>query len=173
MSLLTAEQVQALGIGRTLSIGSLQSLIDREEAELVRLYGANYAAAPITETRPGRAWNIFTTRAIASITSVVESAIVGDTAPTTLTTTDYYSWPGQGRLMRLPEGVTWGAVVAVTYTPVDDTSLRTSVLLDLIRLTLDYRGLQSESVAGEYSYTAGDFEARRQALYRRLRGPES
>ena len=75
--------------------------------------------------------------------------------------------------MRLPEGVTWGAVVAVTYTPVDDTSLRTSVLLDLIRLTLDYRGLQSESVAGEDSYTAGDFEARRQALYRRLRGPES
>jgi hypothetical protein len=90
---------------------------------------------------------------------------------TTLTVTQYHVKTDQGRLIRLPEGTYWGCAIAVTYVPADDRPLREQVLIDLVRLTLERTAMQGESVAGEYSYTAADWEAQRRTLYRKLEFP--
>jgi len=55
---------------------------------------------------------------------------------------------------RLPVDSNWGTVCVVTYKPMDDRFKRIPVIIDLLRLTLERTAMKSESIAGEYSYTA-------------------
>src|SRR5678809_557072 len=123
MTMIESDELQALGIGVGLDDDTLQAVIDREEADLVRLFGPVYiAATPITETAHGGGRSIYLKRRIASVASIVESLYPGDTAPVTLIATDYYVWGQEGRIGRMPYGSTaasrWGAVVTVSYLPV-------------------------------------------------------
>ena len=170
-ALVTPADVRAL-VQTALTDPQLLLVIDREDALLVRRFGAHYVdgATTVTETVPGEGTQIFLRRALTSVSAITERAGLADT-PQTLAATDYYAWLDEGRLVRLPEGATWGAVVAVTYVPADDNAARKAALIELVRLGLERTAMKSESVAGEYSYTAPDWEAARGDILRALGFP--
>jgi hypothetical protein len=170
-TLLTIERLRAL-VRTSLSDVDLQEIIDREDAELVRRYGAHYvdAVTPVIEEVIGNTRNIFVQRRVLSVVSVTEAQSLGYAA-VTLASTHYHLRGDQGRITRLPDGRAWLGTITVTYVPADDRPLREQVLIDLVRLTLERTAMQSESVAGEYSYTAPDWEKQRRALYRKLEFP--
>lgn len=171
MSLLTPAQAQAQGVGLGLDDATLAGIIAAEEAEIVRRFGAN-APGPVVETLRGGGKSLYLKRALASVTSVVETLVLGDTVSTTLTTYDYYPWLPEGRLERLD--ALWGALVVVTYVPADDTSLRTSVLLELVRIATEQTaGGGSVSGLGYSITSAGSadgsaWQRQRGAQYARL-----
>lgn len=149
MSLLTIAEARAL-ISTSLDDVQLQAVIDREEAWMIRAYGAHYTALlSVTETLAGgKNKSLYLRRPIGSVTSITADEAVLDSD-------DYRVWGDEGRIERLPAGSRWGEeAIVVVYTPQDDNALRKSALIDLLRLTLNRSGLKSESVAGEYSYTA-------------------
>lgn len=176
-SLLTIAQAQALGVGLALSSTDLQTIIDREEAELIRRFGAHYSASPLTKTIEvgHREKTLYLARQISAVTSIVEYLYPGDTASTTLTTTDYIVWGDTGRIVRLPEGMHWGRVITVVYTPVDDSDLRRMVLIELLRIATEQTTSGGGGVAGlGFSVTAGgdatgaNWARQREAQYARL-----
>ena len=163
MSLLTVAEARAL-VKTGLSDPDLQSVINREEALMTQTFGAHYVDANTTvvETLYGGGASLFLRRRLASVASIVE-----DTE--TLTATDYRLWGGQGRIERLPTGTKWLTVpIVVTYVPADDNLQRKAALIELVRLTLERTPMQSESIAGEYSFSAPDWERERVRLIRRL-----
>lgn len=183
MSLVTPDDVRAF-VPNGKTDAQLQDLLERIEDEIIGLYGAHYVDAdtPISETVDGtNQRSVYLKRQIQSVVRVSEILYLGAEA-TTLTSADYFVWNKQGRLERLPAlgaarqlgigGWTWGQVVTVEYVPVDDSSKRKQVILELARVDLARTGLKSESIAGEYSYTASDTpDADRTRLLRRLGFP--
>jgi hypothetical protein len=145
-------------------------LIAREEAEIVARYGAHYDSSAIAEPSIGGMSNIYLKRRIGSVVSIDEATVLGGTA-STLDSSQYYVWGSQGRITRLPEGTRWGCSVVVSYVPQDDRPLRLQVLIELVRLALEQTAMKGESVAGEYSYQAPEWELTRKRLYKRLEFP--
>lgn len=180
MSLLTAAQAQALGIGLSLSATDLQAVIDREEAELVRLFGAVYTGAAISETTHGGGRSLYLKRRITSVSSIIEYLYPGDTAPVTLTTSDYFVWGDEGRIERVPWGTTasttWGRVVTVSYVPTDDTDLWRMVLAELVRIATEQTATSGGgsvaglgfSVSDSSSASGGSWGNLRAAQYARI-----
>ena len=170
MSLVTPAEVKEL-VRTSKTDAELQHVIDREEADVVRLYGAHYVAATtVTETlASGGMRNLYLRRRLGSITSVTEYQTLDSTGGTAIVaTTGYYLWADQGRLERMPAGALWGAKVTIVYIPADDNDLRRAAIIDLVRLALERTAMQSEGVAGEYSYTAPPWEAARNQILERL-----
>lgn len=170
MSLITPADVNALNAGGGLSDAALQDIIDREETEIVRRLGANYPG-PITITRPGGQKSIYLSRPIGTITSIAEYLYLGDTAPTTLTTTDYFVWTDQGRIERVVSARKWGAYVTVVYTPQDDTNLRKTALTELVRIATTQK--QAGVVSGygfsvETTQNSEEWRVAREEQYARL-----
>ncbi len=161
MSLLTLAEARAL-VKTSLTDPELQAVIGREEDEIIRLYGAHYVdgTTTVSETLEGGGASLFLRRPILSVSSVTEDGATRASA-------DYRLWGGQGRIERLPKGAVWGEVITVAYVPQDDNSRRKAALIDLVRLAVERTALKSESIAGEYSYTAPDWDAERAKLLRR------
>lgn len=158
MALLSIDEVRAL-VPTDLTNAQLQAVIEREEAIFVARYGAHYVDddTEVEETIAAYGYDLFVSRPVTSITSVVSGS-------TTITAAAYTLYAGTGWL-KLNSGM-WPASVVVTYVPANDNSLRKSVLIELIRLALSRTALKGESVAGEYSYSAPDWDAARAAIYR-------
>jgi len=161
-SLLTLPVARAL-VKTSLSDTQLEAVIDREESALVRRFGPHYVdgATTVAETLESTGENLFFRRRIGSVTAVVEDGAA-------LTSDDYRLWGLQGRLERLPKGSKWGGLVTATYVPTNDNDERKAALIDLLRLTLERTAMKGESVAGEYSFQAPEWEAERRKIYRRL-----
>lgn len=161
-SLVSPAQVRAL-VKTSLSDALLQTVIDGEEALIVRKLGAHYVdgITTVVETLAGGGASLFVRRALTSISSVVEDSV-------TLTASDYRVWAIQGRVERLPAGSKWGEVITLTYVPYNDNDQRKHVITELVRLALERTAMQSESVAGEYSYQAPEWDAARAKLVRKL-----
>lgn len=169
MSLVTTTQVRAV-IQTTLSDEQLQSLIEREEAEIITRFGEHYvdASTTVVETLAGDGLrSLYLRRRIAQVTAITVDGVE-------LSATDYRVWGGQGRIERLPMGSSWGfsrtltELVQVTYVPYNDNAVRAGIVLDLVRIALSRTGLKSESIAGEYSYTAEDWDVVRARILNRL-----
>lgn len=170
MSLLTLAECRDK-VQTSLTDAKLQVVIDNEEAEIVRRYGAHYdGATTVTEVVSGGGCDVCLKRPVASITSITEASSLGGT-PTTLASTAYYLWASQGRITRLSEGTAWLRQVTVVYVPADDSAKRKQVIVELVRLALEQTAMETESVGGEYSYKAPDWEAKRVRLYSRLTFP--
>ena len=150
MSLVTPADVKAL-INTSMSDANLQDVIDRVEAQITARIGAPQTDAYATEvvkTMRGEGEYLFMPTEIYSVSSIVE-----DTS--TLTSDQYQTWAG-GVIERLPEDSHWGDRVVVTYKPTDDRLVRAQVIIDLVRIVIERTAMKSESIAGEYSYTAPD-----------------
>jgi hypothetical protein len=142
--LLTATQLKE-HLETDLGDDALQRILDAEEGEITRRYGA---IATETDILPGGDSMLTLSRKASSITSVTELV---STTSTALATDDWRAWADH-RLERLATGTnartTWGDRVTVVYTPVDRTDQRTLVLVQLCKLALVYGGLASESIGG-------------------------
>jgi hypothetical protein len=171
MSLVTVAQARAL-INTSLSDANLQVVIDRVEAEFTARIGEpqnDANSVTITKTLPGEGENIFLPSEIGSVVSIVE--IEDGTTETTLVSTDYRVW-GCGVIERMPEGTHWEDQVRVTYKPTDDRLRRAGAIIDVVRLDLNRTAMNSESIAGEYAYTAPqNWEAVRRRIIRRVAFP--
>lgn len=151
MPLLTTEAAAAF-VRSDLQAPELQAVIDREELRLVRKLGPHGdGVMPITLTVLGTGGDLFLPRPVVSVASVG-----GATSGWTL-------YAGQGRIAG-----SWSGEVAVVCVPEDDRADRIAALIDLVRLAVQRTALMTESVAGEYSYSAPDWDAARAAIYRRL-----
>lgn len=150
MSLVSPAQVKAL-INTTLSDANLQTVIDRVEAQITEKIGAPQTDAmdvQVVRTVRGEGSNLFMPTEIHSVVSIVED----DTA---LDDDEYQVWHG-GVIERFTLGSYWGDRCVVTYKPADDRLKRAQVIIDLVRLVLERTAMKSESIAGEYSFTAPD-----------------
>lgn len=163
LSLVTPEDVRAL-VNTSLSDIHLQDVIDRVEAEITAKIGAPQEDGMTVSqavTKRGEGTLLFTPVEIYSVVSIVEDE-------TTLEATDYQVWAG-GVIERLPMGSTWGDRNIVTFKAVDDRLKRKQAVIDLVRIVIERTAMQSESIAGEYQYTAPDnWEAEFRRIMKRL-----
>lgn len=166
MALLTVTQFKE-HVETDLATAALQRFLDESEAIIIKLFGANTAA--ITEwfeDTNGRF--IFPSRPVSSITSIVET--VG-TTDTTLSSDDSEIQGDGRRIRRLIDGTNgqtiWADTVKLIYVPVDDTDERKIVQLDLVKLEIQFKGLDSEKI-GDWSGSVKDYEVQRREATRRL-----
>lgn len=140
-----------------MSDDTIQALIDTAEADIVARYGPYAQDTPITIQRFGHCKTINIERPIDSGT-VIEITETAGTAETTLDDDDYRLWTGGRWLERLHTGTNprhrWPELVAVTYTPIDDTIERTEVACKLVILSIEYEGV-IEATAGDTAITHG------------------
>src|SRR3990172_3240789 len=174
-SLVTPADVKVL-VKTALTDPERQAIVDQEEAEVIRHFGAHYvdAAQEITETIPGGKKSLWLRRRVVSVSQIIEDTI-------TLTSGEYRVWPDQGRVTRL-NGVSawlagedtnvpakWGEVIQIKYKPADDNAQRKPVVVELVRTALERTSMASENFAGEYNYQApSSWEARRGEILQRL-----
>lgn len=165
MALLTVTQIRE-HVETDLSNDALQRLIDSEDGEITRRFGAPTTQ---TETLKGGESYVFLSRLVTSITSVTEEV---DETTTTLAVDDYDLWWNQA-LERDADGTngrsTWGDKVTVVYVPQTTTPQRTLLLIQLVQLAVQYSGVQSASIgSGDYSATYQDYQRERERLFRKL-----
>jgi hypothetical protein len=105
---------------------------------------------------------------IPAITSIVE--VWGDffnETTTTLAATDYRVRHGGRVLERIGNSVnprwTWGHRVTITYIPVDDTTRRKGLIIDLVKLALRFSGATSQTIGNE-SESVPDYTGERERL---------
>ena len=149
-----------------LSDNALQRINDAETAEIIRRFG-DYDTA--TELLPGGEVMLVLSQKAGSFTSVTETVSDTDTA---LAADDYRLWYG-AMLERLDDGTnprsTWGDRVSVVYVPEDKLPQRRLVLINLVKLAIEYRGLKSEDIgAGDYRMTQLQYNEERENILRSL-----
>lgn len=179
MSTLSVAELRAL-INTGLDDTRLGAIITREETEIDRRLGAasDGSTTSIVETKPGGGANFYLRRPIVSVTQVRERIALGQ-AFTTLLASQYQVWADEGRLERLPtatagvpawsmSGTLWGALIEVTYVPIDDRERRKLAIVEFVRIALERTAMKSENVAGEYSFQAPEWDSLRATLYRSL-----
>jgi hypothetical protein len=162
MSLVSPSDVRTL-VPTNLTDDQLQAVIDREEAGVVRLYGAHYVDedTTVSEELSGGYGALFLCRQVAKVVSVTEDGVL-------LAASAYDLWGDQGKLVRRPLGRWWGRQVEVEYVPVDDSEQRAGAIIDLVRLSVNRTAHKSENVAGEYSYQAPEWDVERATILRRI-----
>ncbi len=160
-SLLTIAECRAL-VRTSLTDTNLQALIDRIEAQIVARIGANQddtGNITITETLEGEGEHLFVKVPFASVVSITEDGSLLDAD-------DYQVTGDSGMIERLPEGCVFEETCVVVYKPVDQRSERKAATIELVRLQVERTAMVSESVAGEYSFNAPDWD---KAIKRELR----
>jgi len=165
MSLITTDELRE-HVETDLAEEALQRVIDANEKEIVRKFGAHTTQVDYVE--PGRSDCLFLSRAPSEITEVVERW--GDT-DTTLSADDYELVANWRRLNRLSTGTNptsyWGELVKVTYTPADRNDERKLVLVDLCKLELEYTGNVAD-VVGDVKTTKKELRKARTEVLSRL-----
>ena len=152
-SLLTVAECQAL-VKTSLSSINLQALIDRIEKIIENKIGAYQVdgdTVTITETVEGKGEHIFVKVPFSTIVSITEDDNLMDAD-------DYQEWGKSGMVERLPEGESFGDVCVVVYKPVDQREERKQATIELVRLYAERTAMVSENVAGEYSFSAPDWD---------------
>ena len=167
MALLTVAQIRQ-HVEADLSDDALTRLLDDADEEIVAWAGEVDEQVD-TMRHVELSTVLFLSRRGSEVTEVIEQIGYDET---TLDPDDYRLRNGGTQIERRSDGTnprsTWGEIVTVTYTPVDRTARRTRVLIDLVKLAVQYSGLKSESV-GDYSSSSAEYEAERGKILGRLR----
>jgi hypothetical protein len=148
--------------------GALKRIIDAETAEIERRFGVVATATELIASKDDE--YVILQQKRVTITSVTET--VDDTS-TVLSADDYRVWNG-AMLQRLDDGTNprslWGDRVSVVYVPEDRSDQRALVLVQLVTLAIEYKGLKTEDVgSGDYRMTALEYNVERENLLRSLR----
>lgn len=162
-SLLTIDECQALVTTR-LSDTQLQTLIERAEAMIENRIGAyqdDENSVTISETVEGKDDHIFVKVPFSSIVSITEDDVLLDAD-------EFQEWGASGMAERLPEGESWGDVCVVVYKPVDQREERKAATIELVRLMAERTAMVSENIAGEYSFSAPDWDKAIKRIFRDL-----
>jgi hypothetical protein len=165
MPLLSVADVRAL-VTTALDDTALSAVIVREEAIAVQRLGApGDGTTERIEIVAGVVGTVFVALPILNVTAVAEQAAIG-AAWTTVAAGQYEVDGDAGALHRAGN---WAKRVRITYVPVDSRERWRGVLIEVIRLALEQTAMRSESVGGEYSYQAPEWEAQRVRLLQRLK----
>ncbi len=165
MALMTLPEVRQ-NIETGLLDTALQRIMNAVEQDIDHEYGA--VALQTDNILEGGLKSIWTSRPISSITSVTER----DGTTDTILSSDDYELNHESQLDRLTTGTnsrsTWGNKVTVVYVPVDTTARRIAVYLRLIKLDIQYSGLDSERT-GDFSSKSTDYPSERLRILSGLR----
>lgn len=162
-SLLTIAECRAL-VKTALPDADLQGVIDRIEGQITKRIGApqdDTGTVTVTETVRGRGEHLFLRVPFSAVVSITEDGNLVDAA-------EYQAWGPSGMIEHLPESTEWGAVCVVVYKPVDMRDERKQATIDLVRLSVERTAMSSESIAGEYSFTAPDWDTAFRKVMRKL-----
>ena len=136
-------------------------MIDEVEAEIERRFGAE---GSIIVYLDGDRKYLSLIRESDTISAIVEIIFTTDT---TLSSDDYRILDGGRTLERLPDGtngrILWGKLVKITYVPASKAKEREEVVIKVVQLGAEYRGLKAEK-SGDYSVTFADYKAERDSL---------
>ena len=139
----------------------LQSMIDEITAEIEGRFGV---VGSIIVFLDGDRKYLSLTRPYSSTITIVE--ILG-TDETTLSADDFRILDGGRTLERLGDGTNgrllWERLVKVTYTPASKAEEREEVVIQVVQLGVEFRGLKTEK-SGDYSVTFADYKAARDTL---------
>jgi len=154
-------------IEHDLSDNALQRLNDAETAEILRRFGSTASVTELIASKNDK--SVILSQKRATITSVTETV---DTTDTVLSADDYRVWYG-AMLQRRDDGTNprelWGDRVSVVYVPESRAAQRALVLVNLVKLAIEYRGLKSEDIgAGDYSMTQLAYNKERENILRSL-----
>ena len=163
---MTAAEVRENLPACELSDSGLDRIIADIEAEIEYRYGDNVSKVESFDT--GRVEkHIYPARRVESVTSIVE---IWGTTEYTLSVDDYELVNGI-RIDRKPGGTNswnyYGDRVVVTYVPQSDQARREMVIVDLVKLTLAYSGVDSEKF-GDYSMSQSEYQQKREEILSRL-----
>ena len=170
MSLLTPTQMR-VHIENDLDDTELQRIIDSVEEEMVDKYGPH--TTQTDELDESRLSNVlFLSRRASAIVTVTEEYRAGGDVDSTVLSADDYDLTEEGeRLRRLSSGTnpasTWGDTVIVTYTPRDETSKREGVLIAMVKLDVQFQGLEAEK-GGDFQSQQENYEKNRNNALGRL-----
>ena len=162
-SLLTIAECRAL-VKTAVSDANLQVVIDRIEAQITKKIGAaqdDTGVITVTETLKGGGNHLFLRVPISAVVSITEDGNLVDPS-------DYQIWDVSGMVEHLPEFSDWGSVCVVIYKPADMRDERKQATVDLVRLVIERTAMSSESIAGDYSFTAPDWDAAFRKVMRKL-----
>ena len=145
----------------------LGNMIIAAQAEIEGVHGAAYVDAdtPITELHLGSYEALHLKRKVATVEEVREYAFPGSSV-NVLETDDYFLDADHGVLTS--RYGKWGWRVEVDYVPQDDRNKWREAVIDLVRMALSRSALKAESVAGEFSYQAPDWEMEKARIINRL-----
>lgn len=170
-TLLDIDDVQ-LHVETDLDDDALQRLMDAEEAEIVTRFGSHGAAdgtgPTVTRRVPGGDLFAFLGQRSVSITQVDETigSSSGETT-TTLSADDYQSWDDGRSLRRLNDGTNardlWGKFMDITFVGFDDRDRRKRVLIDLVKLSVQYEAAKSSKI-GDVSVSFTDYQKERESI---------
>lgn len=164
---LTVEAVRA-AVETDVDPATLKRLLDSAVAAVDRAAGK---ATSSTATHLAHGLTLLTLRRRrTSITSIVEYRRAASD-PVTLSTDDYRV-VGDYELLRLTGGTNsasaWGYQVDVTFVPEVDQDIRDRVAIDLVKVDLEFRSFDSETV-GDWKGEQKDWKARRRELFAHVR----
>lgn len=153
----TVQEVTAI-VETDLDSTAIQRLIDAEDAEVTIHYGSHTTQV---DDLVGNRHLIFPSRPVGTMTSVVES--IGNT-DRTLDSSDYRIKSNGSWLERRNDGANprhdWGDQIRLTYTPVVDDARRKRVIIDLVRLAIQYDAMKSVK-EGDFTETTADYQEER------------
>jgi len=168
MSLITVDQLRE-HIETDMSDDALQRLADDAEAEIISKYGPHTSQVEPFLLDTAQSF-LYLSRPVDAITSVVETV---DGVETTLAADDYELVSQWRRINRLGTGTHgrtyWGEKVVVTYAVTDENAERTGVIIDIVKLEVEYTGNKSDDF-GDVKMTRKDVRRERKELMSRLAG---
>ncbi len=148
-----------------LSDDALERLVDSADAEIIRAYGPHDGEQSALVA--GRGYRIWLPRPADSISEIVEWGGWETPGDADTVSADKYALEHGGRTIFRTDAP-FMTNVQITYTPIADNPRRTQALIDLVKLEIQYRGLNTERV-GSYSVTYMDHGKERQNILARLR----
>jgi hypothetical protein len=148
-------------VGDEIALGALvQAEVEAVEQAAGPPTGVSEAFTSCSERRR----IIYVARPISAIVSVIEAQML-TSEPTVLASPDYRRVGDYG-LARMGYGI-WGELVEVTYHPLINVALRSRIVLDLVKLSIDFRTL-ARSKVGELELVDGPYTQRRTELLDQL-----
>lgn len=159
MALLNIVEVRQ-NVETGLETDALQRIMNAAEQDIDQRHGAVDSQE---DTLIGKEKNIWATRPVLSMTTIVEC--IG-TTDTTLAIDDW-ELIHTSQLERLADGTNgrslWGDRITITYVPIDTTLRRVATWLRLIKLDIEYSGLDSIK-DGDFSHKGLDYASEREKL---------
>ena len=175
--LLVADEIRE-HVETDLGDDALNRIIDAQEAEIIDRLGPLLSQ---TYTFNAELYNqpvdgvenissgdrlMFLPRRATSITSIVERYGETDYA---LASDDYHLANNGVTVERLSLGTNgssqWRGQVTVVFVPADETARRTQLLIDLVKLAVEFEGVKSQKAGSVQKAYHDDYQAQRMALF--------
>ena len=172
-TILTTAEIRGFVTTKLLD-ANLEILVEAADYDITELLGPLPASVgdPLTVDVNGGYRSLILPQLAATITSITERTGGEDPATVPEVSPESYRLDRKGQTVRREQprngsAPSWGGVVRVVYAPVDTTADRRRALVEMVRVSLSDRGVQSES-SGSITRTFVDTRATRRRILNEL-----